>query len=139
MITYKFKKPTLKEFIKLRNAVNWNLEEKGISDERALKSLENSPFCVCAYDKNKIIGMVRMSGDKEMYGYIQDTIVLPAYQGKGVGSEMVKKLIEPVKNLEGYLIGLCPSKISVNFYEKLGFKKREGQNPFMYKEVKPKK
>ena len=137
MITYVEKKPTVEEYKELRNSADWNLVEKGISDERAQKSLNNAPLCICAYDNGKLVGMVRLAGDLQMYGYIQDTIVLPDYKGKGVGTEMLKKIIERVSSLEGYLLGVCPSKVAVQFYEKFGFKKRPQEpNGFMSIEVK---
>jgi len=136
MITYKIKKPTVKEYLLLRNSVNWNLKEKGISEERAYESLKKCPLCVCAYDKKSVVGMIRLSGDLEMYGYIQDTIILPNYQGKGIGSSLLKKVFEKIKNKPGYLLGVCPSKVSVEFYEKFGFKKRpENPNGFMSIEI----
>lgn len=137
MINYKFKKPTLKEYKILRNSVKWDLENKNITDERVKESLKKCPLCVCAYEDKNIIGMVRLSGDLSMYGYIQDTIVLPEYQGKGVGSNLLKKILEKISDKKGYLLGVCPSKISVEFYEKFGFKSRpEKPNGFMSLEIK---
>jgi len=132
MINYLLKKPSLEEYKKLRNCVDWNLESKGIDEKRAIDSLERCPLCVCAYDDEEIVGMVRLSGDLGMYGYIQDTIVMPTYQGKGIGKKMMEMILEALKNKKGYLLGVCPSKTSVQFYEKFGFKKRpEDPNGFM--------
>ena len=137
MITYLIKKPTLREYKTLRNVVDWNLEEKGITNKRAKESLKKSPICVCAYDGRKIVGMIRLSGDLSMYGYIQDTIVSPEYQGKEIGFNLLNKILENIKGKKGYLLGVCPSKISVNFYEKVGFIKRpEEPNGFMSLEIK---
>jgi len=72
-----------------------------------------------------------------MYGYIQDTIVSPEYQGKEIGFNLLNKILENIKGKKGYLLGVCPSKISVNFYEKVGFIKRpEDLNGFMSLEIK---
>lgn len=134
---FKIHVPTLKEYKFLRDATNWNLEEKGITDERAQNSLDKTALCVCAYDNEKIVGMVRISGDLSMYGYIQDTIVLPKYQGKGIGKGLMKKVFESLKDKPGYLLGVCPSKVSVEFYKRFGFKKRpEDPNGFMSIEFK---
>lgn len=136
MIEYLMRKPTLDEFHELRNAVDWNLPSKGISSERAQISLDASPLCVIALDQGKIIGMVRLSGDLGMYGYIQDTIILPGFQGKGVGTKMMNMIMERVNGLTGYMLGVCPSKVSVSFYEKFGFKQRpQDPNGFMSIEV----
>jgi len=142
---YLLKKPTLEEFKILREAVDWDLEEKGIDDERVMNSLKASPYGVCVYDKQDygrhkyLIGMVRVSGDDGMYGYIQDTIVLKDYQRKGIGTKMMELLLDQVNDLDGYLLGTCPSKVSVEFYSSFGFKKREGTNPFMYLELEKEK
>jgi len=132
MIEYKEKTPSLEEFKKLRKEVNWGLEDKLISDERAEDSLKKSPLCICAYNKDKIVGMIRLAGDLSMYGYIQDFIVLPEYQGRGIGKRLLEELLKKIGNKKNYLLGVCPSKVSVNLYEKFGFKKRpENPNGFM--------
>ena len=141
MFKYVFKKPTVKEFNFLRLKSGWSLKDKNISSKRAKDSLNSSPYCICAYDKKKIIGMIRLSGDKSMYGYIQDTMVLPDYQYKGVGTNLLRLLLSKLINKEGYLIGLCPSKVSFKLYSKFGFKFRgkkedNGPLPFMYLEIK---
>lgn len=136
-IKYFYKKPTFLEYKSLRDSADWNLEQRGISEERAIASLKTSPLCVSAYDGKKIIGMVRLSGDIDMYGYIQDTIVLAEYQGKGIGSKMMEMIMKKLENKRGYLLGVCPSKVSVEFYEKFGFKKRpENPNGFMSLEIR---
>lgn len=137
MITCLIKKPSLEEFKKLRNSANWNLSERGISDSRAQDSLERCPLCVCAYERDNIIGMVRLAGDLSMYGYIQDTIMLPEFQRRGIGTKMMELLLEHLKDKKGYLLGVCPNKVSVEFYEGFGFKKRpENPNGFMSMEIK---
>jgi ribosomal protein S18 acetylase RimI-like enzyme len=132
MIQFLLKKPSLEEYKKLRDCVDWNLESKGVDEERALDSLEKCPLCACAYDEKEIVGMVRLAGDLGMYGYIQDTIVRPEYQGQGIGKKLLQMIFDVLKDKKGYLLGVCPSKVSVQFYEKFGFKKRpEDPNGFM--------
>ncbi len=131
-IRYAERTPTLEEYKALRDAVDWNLAKKGISDQRAQDSLNASPLCVCAYEGDTIVGMVRVSGDVSMYGYIQDTIVLPTHKNRGIGSGLMRVLLRSLADKPGFLLGVCPSKVSVTFYEKLGFRKRpEMPNGFM--------
>jgi len=131
------KTPTLQEYKYLRSLVKWDLESARITDERVLDSLDRCPACVTAYEGPRIVGMVRLSGDLGMYGYIQDTIVNPTHQGRGIGTKMMERLLHKVDGLNGYLIGVCPSKVSVDFYKKFGFKKKpEDPNGFMYLETK---
>jgi len=132
MIKLTFGKPSVEEFEFLTTSVGWNLKERGITLKRMAASIDKSPLCVLAYDEDKLIGMVRISGDLEMYGYIQDAIVHPDYQGKGIGSKMLSNLLDKLKGNEGYLLGVCPSKVSLKLYGKFGFIKRpENPNGFM--------
>ena len=62
-----------------------------------------------------------MVGDLCMYGYIQDTMVHPDYQGKGIGSIMLTMLLKKISEVPGFMLGVCPSRVSVDFYEKSGF------------------
>lgn len=69
--------------------------------------------------------MGRLVGDGVMYWYLQEIIVLPEYQGKGIGKSIVNRLIEYIKNtaIPGTKIeiGLTAVKGKEPFYEKLGF------------------
>lgn len=135
MISVYKSKPSIRDYREIRKAVNWNCDE--INDERIKRSLDNSPLCFCAYDLGKLVGMIRIAGDLEMYGYIQDTIVIPSHQGHQVGTMLMIKVLDEIRYKKGYLLGVCPSKVAVEFYSKFGFIKRpENPNGFMYMEIK---
>ena len=89
------------------------------------KALKNGLFNVPAVCDGKVIGMGRLVGDGAMYWYLQEIIVLPEYQGKGIGKSIVNRLIEHIKSeaepgtkIE---IGLTAVKGKEPFYEKFGF------------------
>ncbi len=65
--------------------------------EQAERSLAHQLFSITAVKDNEIIGIARLIGDAAIFYYINDVWVLPEYQGKGVGSNMVKRLIHFVK------------------------------------------
>src|SRR5688572_24244422 len=126
-ILFREELPSVADFKKLRSVIaertgrnGWKVEENGINDERVMDSLKKSAYCVCAYDGNNIVGMIRVSGDLSMYGYLQDTIVLPEYQGREIGSKLMKMVLRKLEGLNGYLLGVCPSPEAVNFYSKFG-------------------
>ncbi len=126
------KTPSVNDFKKLRKEVGWKL----LTDKSLKESLDYSPYCVSVYHLNKISGMVRITGDKTMYGYVQDFIVLPKYQKLGIGKKMLEILLKNVKD-DAYLVGVCPSECSVDILTHFGFKKRpEEPNGFMYMEIK---
>ena len=69
--------------------------------------------------------MGRLIGDGAMYWYLQEIIVLPQFQGKGVGTMIVNHLIDYAKanSISGEFttIGGVSAKGKEPFYEKMGF------------------
>ena len=88
-------------------------------------ALENGLFNVSAICDGKVVGMGRLVGDGAMYWYLQEIVVLPEYQGKGIGKSIVNRLIEYIKStaIPGTIIdiGLTAVKGKEPFYEKFGF------------------
>lgn len=99
---------------------------------QAERALENGLFAVTAIHDGKVIGMGRLVGDGAMYWYLQEIIVSPEYQGLGIGTRIVNRLIDYVK--EGALpdskvtVGLMAAKGKEGFYERLGFYGRPNDN-----------
>ena len=123
--------PTLEEYNALRNAIGW-WETEQMSTKRALS---NSLYSVVVLEENKIVGIGRVIGDDGLYYYIQDLIVQPDYQGKGVGKELMGKLMNYIgKNAtKGAFVGLMAAKGLEEFYKDFGFKLRSSDSPGMYK------
>lgn len=78
-------------------------------------------FCYVAKDDDKLMGIiVGHSYYKEVH--ITDLIVMEEYRSKGVGSELVRKVEEEVKNLGFENINLTTYAFQApEFYMKMGF------------------
>jgi ribosomal protein S18 acetylase RimI-like enzyme len=97
--------------------VNW---QDPLSPKIHLKLLQNSDEIVLAMDDEtgKVVGFVTAITDKVISAYIPLLEVLPPYQGKGIGSELMRLMIERLQRF--YMVDLlCDSKLQ-SFYEKLG-------------------
>lgn len=109
------------DFIRLKLAAGF-IERPLHQVEVALK---NGLFNVSAICDGKVVGMGRLVGDGAMYWYLQEIIVQPEYQGKGIGKSIVNRLLEHIKStaLPGTIIdvGLTAVKGKEPFYEKAGF------------------
>lgn len=83
--------------------------------------LEGSDHLVLARsDGGKVVGWISAISDGVSCAYIPHLAVLPEYQGNGIGSELVRRLL---KDLEGlYMIDLTCDDELVSFYKRLGFK-----------------
>ena len=92
------------------------------------RSLAHQLLSIAAVKDGEIIGIARLLGDAAIYYYIEDVWVLPEYQGKGIGSNMIKILIQYVKesSISGTSVSLYlfSLKGKERFYEKLGFLQR---------------
>ncbi len=125
MIQYIETMPTFEEFNALSDSVGW-----GRTNIEIIKNaLKHTIYSVCAYDDDKIVGFGRLIGDVTMFLYIQDVMVLPAYQGKQIGTAIMKHLIGKVNELKkdnpDIRTYLGASKGKEVFYKKLGFMTRE--------------
>ncbi len=109
------------DFIQLKAAVGMIERPLG----QVEKALRNGLFHVSAICDGKTVGMGRLVGDGAMYWYLQDIIVLPEYQEKGIGKNIVNRLLKHIKStaIPGTKIevGLTSVKGKEPFYEKLGF------------------
>lgn len=79
----------------------------------------NSTLVISAWENERLIGAVRVLSDKMFRSIIYDLFVLPEFQNKGIGKELVKRCIEHFPNSE-WLVQTT-EKIS-SYYEKNGFK-----------------
>ncbi|MCM1119251.1 MAG: GNAT family N-acetyltransferase [bacterium] len=109
------------DFVRLRT-------ETGFADipvEHARKALQNGLVNVSALYHGELVGMGRMVGDGAMYWYLQEIIILPRFQQKGIGTMIVHYLIEYAKahSVTGKFttVGGVSAKGKEPFYEKLGF------------------
>lgn len=128
MIKYIEKTPSAEEFNYLTNSVDWGTRENTIVKEL----LRNTLYSLCVYDDNKLIGYGRIIGDKTIFLYIQDIMVIPEYQNKHIGTGIMKNLLTQINeykkinpNIRTYL---GASKGKESFYEKFGFISRPNED-----------
>lgn len=72
-------------------------------------------------------------GDGALYFYLQDVIVLPDYQGKGIGYAIAQKLVNHVLAVAppGAFVGLMTAPGVASIYEKFGVTCRSQDMPGM--------
>ena len=82
----------------------------------------NSTVVISAWDNDKLVGCVRVLSDKIFRSHIHDLAVLPEYQNKGIGSELLKRCLAHFPNSE-WNLETIPERIG--FYKQLGFEINE--------------
>lgn len=112
---------TYQDYIFLRNAVGWH----NFAEEQVRAALQNSTYDIKVVENSQTIAMGRLIGDG-LYYLIVDVIVKPEFQGQGIGSNIINKLLDYVDNRT--VIGgrasvqLIAESGKEDFYVKKGFK-----------------
>ena len=117
--------PTVEEHSALAKAIGWNSFREVLP-----AALAHSLFGVVAIDTRDaarpVIGAARIVGDAAIFYYIQDVMVLPAYQNQRIGSALMEKLLEWIRAnaAKGSMVQLFTGK--PGFYERYGFRSMNG-------------
>lgn len=114
--------PSAAQYNQLRQAVGWGLYEEAVIE----RALPNTLYGVCAFVDEQLVGMARVIGDGGLVYYIQDVIVLPAYQRRGIGMRMMDRVMDylGVHASHNSIVGLMAACGKEPFYEKYGFTRR---------------
>lgn len=112
------------DYLALRASAGW----KTMPDHQALAGIKNSTYFVAAKDGNKTVGMARILSDGGCIANILDVVVLPEYQGNGIGRNLLQMLLsylhEKLNPGEIININLMAAQGKEGFYKKFGFEER---------------
>ena len=100
----------------LRESVGWSRMEKEYNDP-----LLTSYYHIAVYEKEALVGYIDCVSNGVTDAYIQDLMVHPHYQGRGIGTDLMKKMIDYLKKKHIYMISVVFEEKLKSFYEKFGF------------------
>ncbi len=116
-MVYKFnEKVSVKALADLRESVGWNRMEREYQNP-----LMTSYYHIAVYEKEKLIGYIDSVSNGVTDAYIQDLMVCPDYQGSGIGTALMDKMIEYLKEKRIYMISVVYEERLKPFYERFGF------------------
>ena len=91
--------------------------------ERHLELLERSDHVVLARDATgRVVGFVTAISDGVLSAYIPLLEVLPECQGRGIGSELIRRMLARLEHL--YMVDVVCDAELVPFYRRLGLEDR---------------
>lgn len=89
---------------------------------------------LAAVSREGIIGMGRAISDRVSDAYIQDVTVSRAFRGRGIGSQIVRRLVRRLDDDGLSWIGLIAERNSEAFYAPLGFSPMADATPLLRKD-----
>lgn len=93
---------------------NWTVE-------RMERALLGSNVFIAVYDDKNLIGIARAISDFAWVAYLSHLAVLPEYQGKGIGKELVDLLLREIGDEVSLLVHSADR--ATGFYESAGFER----------------
>ena len=109
----------LDEVLSLYTAVGWTnyVNRSGILE----KAYANSLCVLAAYEGDRLTGILRAVGDGCTIVFIQDLIVLPEYQRRGIGKKLLNALIEKYETVYQIELLTDDTEKTTAFYRSAGF------------------
>ena len=116
---------TPEEYMEMRRLVGWS----EFPLEQAKEGIAHSAYIACFRKEGRPIALARVIWDHGYVVYIADVIVVPEYQGSGLGRELMNRVIAFIRGTvlkPGYrvMVSLQAAKGKEAFYERFGFIRR---------------
>lgn len=108
------------EILELYASVGWTAYTKNPDVLR--KGFENSMLTLAAYDGEELMGIIRTVGDGYTIVFVQDILVFPEHQRKGIGSALLQAVLDKYSHVRQIELATDNTEKTVAFYRSMGFK-----------------
>lgn len=107
------------EIKRLYIEVGWTAytDDMGALEEGYKRSLK----ILAAYEADELLGIIRAVGDGYTIVFIQDILVFPERQGQGIGSALIKAMLDLYSNIRQIELATDNTEKTLAFYKSLGF------------------
>ncbi|GAA4074591.1 GNAT family N-acetyltransferase [Amphibacillus indicireducens] len=109
----------IEQLEKLYNDVEWYAytQDLNVLQNAINQSLE----VISAWNGEELVGLIRIVGDGLTIIYIQDILVLNAYQNQGIATRLIQKVLHKYKSIRQKVLLTEEAPDVRHFYEKNGF------------------
>lgn len=108
------------EILRLYDSVGWTAYTT--SPEKLRQGFEHSLLALAAYEGDTLQGMIRVVGDGHTIVFIQDLLVFPEYQRKGVGSALLRAVLDRYQDVRQIELATDNDPNTIAFYKSMGFR-----------------
>lgn len=108
------------EILPLYASVGWTAYTD--HPEQLRKGFENSMLTLAAYEDEQLLGIIRTVGDGHTIVFVQDILVFPEYQRKGVGSALLQAILDRYSHVRQIELATDNTPKTIAFYKSMGFR-----------------
>ena len=114
-----YKEYKAEEIRRLYTEVGWKAYTENLT---ALElGYKNSLLVLAAYEGDELLGIIRVVGDGYTIVFIQDILVFPSKQRQGIGTALIKAVLEKYSDVRQIELTTDNTDKTVSFYKSLGF------------------
>ena len=108
------------EILHLYDSVGW----KAYTDhpEVLRKGFGNSLLILGAYEGEELLGLIRTVGDGHTIVFVQDLLVFPKYQNRGIGNALLQAVLDRYSHVRQIQLTTDCTGKNVGFYKSVGLR-----------------
>ena len=113
---------SLSSLLELYTAVGWVAYTREERRGDLAKAVKNASFVVSAWEGNTLVGLARVLSDDVSIFYLQDILVHPNYQRRGIGERLISECLIRYAHVRSKVLMTDDEERQRLFYEKAGFR-----------------
>lgn len=110
----------IQEILSLYESVGWTAYTD--QPEVLQKVFESSLLTLAAYECDQLLGIIRVIGDGYTVVFVQDILVFPEHQRKGVGSALLQVILDRYSHVRQIELATDNTPKTIAFYKSMGFR-----------------
>ncbi len=111
----------LQHLISLYTSVGWTAYTAPERRADLARAIQNASFVITAWHDGLLVGLARCLSDDVAIVYLQDVLVRPEYQRRGVGTRLVQACLNRYKHVRMAVLLTDTDPVTSQFYQRLGF------------------
>lgn len=122
--------PDKDKFFSLFETTGWN-DHYNLNRDELISAISTSWHMIAAYKANSLVGFGRIISDGTLHALIVDMIVHSGFKKRGIGTMILKSLLDQCKKHNIRDIQLFCARGKTEFYKRNGFVIRHTTSPGM--------
>lgn len=118
-LTTNWQEIDFKKIVDLYDSVAWSNYTNETNSLK--KAFENSSYVVVAIQDGNVCGLARSISDDVSIHYLQDILINPKYQRKGIGRKLFSNVLKRFYHVRTHMLLTDDEEKQLKFYKSLGY------------------